>query len=117
MNNQELLRKVITENPELPIKFFYSSEGCDDYDYTLGGIHKVIVDEIHVGDYVWIKGLEYETLIDVLSDEIAFDLYPDIMKQQIPHFTLEQEYIINLEVQKEINNMKWEKSILVYVGI
>ena len=82
---QELL-KLVSENPELPIKFFTNWQVvCEDYGYWGGDIEKVEVSEIirvdtEFGNYVFTSKQQFMEADE--DDENREDKYKEAKKEK-----------------------------------
>lgn len=114
MNNTKLpvsledtadLRKLIIENPDLPLLFFCGEEAYydDGYQYSMAGASNAEIQELTLYNDVWMDKDDYA---EKLGDDLAF----------------EEEYISMTDeeydkmIDQKVNETEFVKAIVIYVG-
>lgn len=114
MNNTKLpvsledtteLRKLIKENPDLPLLFFagedaYSDEG---YQYSMAYASDASIQELTLYGDVWMERDDYA---EKLSDDLAFE-------EKYKNMT-DDEY--DAMIDQKVNETEFVKAIVIYVG-
>lgn len=116
MNKQEVIEinkefvKLVTENPELPIKVFIDGE-ChdDDASWFVGEVFDCRVTEIVT--YGNVARVYEKADIDIIEDDIS-----DNICDYDEYFSLSDEEF-NSVVKKKAEELPWEKVILIEVGV
>lgn len=98
------LRKLIIENPDLPLITFCGEESWDGENaYTQAYCAKGEIQELTLYDNVWMDEDQYEEkLSDDLCDE---DEYKDLS---------DEEY--NKMIAEKVANTEFVKAIVIYIG-
>ena len=99
------LLELIKQNPDLRVFSLVENEVCggDEHAYWSGVFRSSEVDEIYMDEErVWIRSQDEESLIDRVIDETVISFAP----------TTPEEY-----AKKIVDSYKWEKVIVVYIGI
>lgn len=96
----EDFRKLVIENPTLPIKFFVGEEAyCGEWNYNEAYIVKAEIKEIV---------LDKEEYVDI--EDLADRIYSEI------EYDYEDENELNKAVNDIISKIKPEKAICVYIN-
>ncbi|MBQ8559066.1 MAG: hypothetical protein IJ439_03675 [Tyzzerella sp.] len=105
MENTEELKKMILENPELPLLIFAGEESyCGEYDYNSVDVKGIKIKELTMdGD----RYVERDTMRDKLMNKYYdnFCIGGAYMKKDLEEF-----------VEKQISRMQFTKAIVIYVG-
>lgn len=102
----EKLKKLIIENPELPIKFFVKGDSVDDYQDAVVILDDVTIDKFHEDEfscYVYSKHAE-------LAKDLA--LFNDVDIVQFNNLNEEEQDKIAQKIEDE---MDWTKAIIVWL--
>ena len=105
------LRKMIAENPDLPIVVMSSYEACtDEYYWTYCSAVHCEVGELLDCECPWKEGLVYSDRIEFEEDLAGYlsDEYEDI-----DHRLTDDEFEKLLEQQKEKYEPYWHKAIII----
>ena len=94
------LKKLIVENPDLPLLIFVGEEGyCGEYAYNAADAHGIKIKEVTIHQDMYIDKDDFEDeLLDTLSDEY------------------ETEEELKTAAKKIMNETEFVKAIVVYVG-
>lgn len=106
--NINSLIKLMNENPNLEVVPMVDSEIVGDgFGWWLGSFGKVEIDEIFSdNEKVYFKSWDYEELIDKILENIeCCDKF----------IGMSEEELLNM-AEKEVNNLKWEKVIVVKIN-
>ncbi|WP_341323400.1 hypothetical protein NSQ62_07970 [Solibacillus sp. FSL H8-0523] len=111
MNKKQELLNALLLYPKRRLVFMYSTEGNDDYAYSLGEIIRIEIAEMTVyNDERVIFNDEHDDLLEMIEDDIYSDKYGS---QTIND---EQNAEIHELAKVEIEKYEWESVIVVYVG-
>lgn len=104
LNDTTELRKLIIENPDLPLIVFCSDECNDgDYCYEYADVYNTSITELTIYDDHWLSKDDYE---DKLSDDLCDkEEYKDLS---------DEEY--NKMIKQKIAETEFVKAIVIYVG-
>ena len=113
MNNTKLpvsledtteLRKLIMENPDLPLLIFCGEEAYnDDYPYSMAYASNGEIQELTLYDDFWMDKDDYA---EKLRDDLAFEEeYKDMT---------DEEY--DAMIDQKVNETEFVKAIIIYVG-
>lgn len=114
MNNTKLpvsledtteLRKLIIENPDLPLLFFVGDDAYHDdgYSYSMAYGSNAEIQELTLYSDVWMDEDDYT---EKLSDDLAFEEeYKDMT---------DEEY--DAMIDQKVNKTEFVKAIVIYVG-
>ena len=114
MNNTKLpvsledttdLRKLIIENPDLPLLFFCGEEAYydDGHPYSMASASNAEIQELTLYSGVWMDKDDYA---EKLGDDLAFEEeYKDMT---------DEEY--DKMVDQKVNETEFVKAIVIYVG-
>lgn len=114
MNNAKLpisledtteLRKLIIENPDLPLLFFVGDDAYidDGYQYSMAYASDAEIQELTLYSGVWMDKDDYA---EKLGDDLAFEEeYKDMT---------DEEY--DKMVDQKVNETEFVKAIVIYVG-
>ena len=106
--NINSLIKLMNENPNLEVVPMVDSEIVGDgFGWWLGSFGKVEIDEIFSdNEKVYFKSWDYEELIDKILENIeCCDKF----------IGMSEEELLNM-AEKEVNNLEWEKVIVVKIN-
>ena len=105
MKNTEELKKIILENPELPLIIFCGEESyCGEYDYNCADVKEVKIKELVIDGDMYVEK-------DTMRDKIVHECYENFciggayMQKDHAEF-----------VDKVIGRMQFTKAIVIYVG-
>lgn len=104
LNDTTELRKLIIENPDLPLLIFCGEDSWhDEYPYEQADVKRVGIEELTLYNDYWLDKDDYEEkLADNLSDE---EEYKDLS---------EEEY--DRMIKEKIAGTEFVKAIVIYVG-
>lgn len=105
MENTEELKKMILENPELPLIIFAGEESyCGEYAYNSVEVREVTIEELTMDEDMYV---EKDTIRDKLMDKYYdnFCIGGAYMKKDLEEF-----------VEKQISRMRFTKAIVIFVG-
>lgn len=104
LENTNELRKLMLNNPELPLLIFAGSEAYnDEFAYSMADVRCVEIKELTVYKNCYIEKDEYEEqLIDDLSEE---EEYYDLSDSE--YFKM---------IGKKVEEAEYTKAIVIYVG-
>lgn len=95
----ENFKKLVIENPKLPIKFFVGEEAyCGEWAYNEAYINKVEIKEITLYNDEYVDKEDFE---DSIYSDIEYDY--------------ENETELNKAIDTIVTNTKFEKAICVYI--
>lgn len=114
MNNTKLpvsledtteLRKLIIENPDLPLLFFvgYDAYSDDGYQYSMAYASNAEIQELTLYSDVWMDKDDY---IEKIRDDLAFE-------EEYINMT-DDEY--DKMIDQKVNETEFVKAIVIYVG-
>lgn len=104
LNDTTELRKLIIENPDLPLIVFCGDECNDgDYCYEYVDVYNVSITELTIYDDYWLSKDDYE---DKLSD--------DLCDKEEYKYLSDEEY--NKMIKQKIAETEFVKAIVIYVG-
>lgn len=104
LSNTNELRKIILENPELPLLIFAGEEAWSgEYGYESTEVRKICIKELTEYEEYWLNREDYEEqLTDDLSQLEEYENMPEEeFEQMIAQRVLETEFV---------------KAIVIYVG-
>ena len=102
LNDTTELRKLIIENPELPLLVFCGEDSwTDQWSYEQAQVNSVRIDELTLYGDLWLDKDDYE---DRLRDDLCDD-YVDLS---------DEEY--DKMIDKKVAATEFVKAIVVYVG-
>lgn len=100
LDDTDELRKVILDNPELPIIIFAGEESyCGEYAYNLAEIRTVKIKELTMLDEIYVDKDDFR---DRLNDRLAA--------------TYETEEKLSHAIDNVIKETEFLKAIVIYVG-
>lgn len=75
LDNTNELKKLIVENPDLPLLIFVGEEGyCGEYAYNAADAHGICIKEVTIHQDMYIEKSDFEdALFDTLGDEYETD--------------------------------------------
>lgn len=104
LNDTSNLRKLILENPELPLLIFCGEESWhDEYPYEQAEVNGVRIKTLTLYNGDWIKKDDY-------YDQLSDDLYDEPEYKDLSD--KEYEKMINQKVEEA----EYVKAIVIYVG-
>lgn len=96
------LRKLILENPDLPLVVFCGEESWSgDYNYSQAYVGKVKIQEMTLYNEKWLEIDDYE---EELGEDLC-DEYEDIDKEELKKM-----------IQDKVAETEFVEAIVVYVG-
>ena len=104
LNDTSYLRKLIIENPDLPLLIF-CSENCNsgEFAFEQAMVNSAIIDELTLYKEKWIDKDEFkERLYEELSDEEIYENLSDSAFEQM--------------IDEMIGATEFVKAIVIYVG-
>lgn len=102
LNDTRELRKLIIENPDLPLLIFCGEDSwTDQWRYEQAQVNSAMVDELTLYGDLWLDKDDYE---DRLRDDLCED-YADLS---------DEEY--DKMIEEKIAETDFEKAIVIYVG-
>ena len=102
MNDTTELRKLIIENPELPLLVFCGEDSWTDrWSYEQAQVNSVRIDELTLYNDLWMDKDDYE---DRIRDDLCDD-YADLS---------DEEY--DTMITQKIAETKFVRAIVIYVG-
>lgn len=102
MNDTTELRKLIIENPELPLLIFCGEDSWTDrWSYEQACVNSARIDELTLYGDVWLDKDDYE---DRVRDDLCED-YADLS---------DEEY--DKMIEKKVAETEFVRAIVVYVG-
>lgn len=107
--NIQTLIKLASKNPELKIVPMVETEVCssDDYNYWTGNWGNAELDECYCfNGRIYFKSSDEEDLVD----QYAYDLGDN------PKYKEMQDEEFYKIVEEKVNNLPWEKVIVVYIN-
>lgn len=99
------LRKLIMENPDLPLLIFCGEESYydDGYSYSMAYASNAKIQELTLYNDIWMDKDDYA---EKLSDDLAFEEeYEDMT---------DEEY--DKMIDQKVNETEFVKAIVIYVG-
>ena len=104
INNTTELRKLILENPDLPLLIFASEEAWSgEYPYQSVEAHGIRIEELTLYDDFWMSKDEYE---DKLRDDLGCEEeYENLSDDEFDNM-----------IAEKIKGTEFVKAIVVYVG-
>lgn len=99
------LRKLIIDNPDLPLLFFVGDDAYidDGYQYSMAYASNAEIQELTLYSDVWMDKDDYT---EKLSDDLAFEEeYKDMT---------DEEY--DAMIDQKVNKTEFVKAIVIYVG-
>lgn len=99
------LRKLIIDNPDLPLLFFVGDDAYidDGYQYSMAYASNAEIQELTLYSDVWMNKDDYT---EKLSDDLAFEEeYKDMT---------DEEY--DAMIDQKVNETEFVKAIVIYVG-
>ena len=115
MNKQvnEKFVKLVSENPDLPIKTYISGECCGDDIWYVGEVEGCKIAEIALYEPLYLDCARYYEKDDI--SDIEEDLYERLSDEE------EYENISDKELEvickQKAEELEWQKVILLYVGV
>ena len=114
MNNTQLpvsledtteLRRLIIENPDLPLLFFCGEDAYydDGYPYSIASASNAEIQELTLYNDVW---MDKDNYAEKLGDDLAFE-------EEYKGMT-DQEY--DAMIDQKVNETEFVKAIVIYVG-
>jgi len=104
LNDTTILRKLIVENPELPLLIFCGEESWhDEYPYEQANASSGEIKELTMYKNYWLDKDDYE---DTLSDDLCD-------KEEYKNMS-DDEY--NEMIQQKVAETEFIKAIVIYVG-
>ena len=98
------LRKLIVENPELPVLIFCGEDAWhDNYAYEQADVRKVGIQELTLYSDCWMEKDDYE-------DELSNDLCDEKEYKDLT----DEEY--NQMIQRKVAETEFVKAIVIYAG-
>ena len=105
--NKEFV-KLVTENPELPIKVFIDGKcGYDDNDWFVGEIYDCKITEITKYKDVCYERNDFDWLKDIISDEVCDE----------PEYVNLTDEEFDKKIEEKVDGLDWERVILLKVSI
>ncbi len=104
INNTRILRKLILENPSLPILIFCGEEAWSgEYQYEQTETRKIIIRELILFNDYWLEKDDYRTQLEEnLNCEKEYE-------------SLSEEEFDQM-IQKKVEETEFVKAIVIYVG-
>lgn len=108
------LLQLIKENPELKIVPMVDNGVCcgDDFSYWMGRWGKAKVEEIYLSNDAVHFSSEYDELVEKYADNLFDELYPERKT-----LTDDEDREIIKQATKIVDELNWEKVILVYIEL
>ena len=105
LENTTELRKLIIENPDLPLLFFCGEDAYydDGYPYSMASASNAEIQELTLYNDVWMDKDDYA---EKLRDDLAFE-------EEYINMT-DDEY--DKMIDKEVNETEFVNAIVIYVG-
>lgn len=104
INDTAELRKLILENPELPMLIFCGEEAWNgEYGYTQADASNVGIEELTLFNNRWLDKVEYEEeLLDIFSGK---EEYRNMSNQEF-----------DKAIKKKVEETEFVKTIVIFVG-
>ena len=104
LNDTTELRKLIIENPDLPLLIFCGEDSWrDEYTYERADVRRAEIKELTLYNDYWLDKDDYEEeLADNLSDE---EEYKDLSEEEYEHM-----------IKEKVTETEFVKAIVIYVG-
>lgn len=99
------LRKLIIENPDLPLLFFVGDDAYidDGYQYSMAYASDAEIQELTLYSDVWMDEDDY---VEKIRDDLAFEEeYKDMTDEEYDKI-----------VEQKVNETEFVKAIVIYVG-
>lgn len=105
LNDTTILRKLILENPELPLLIFVGEEAyCPDYSYTMAFSSGGEIQELSLyNDEMW---MDYDDYKDKLTDDLEYEEE----YKNLP----DEEY--DKMIDEKMKEVEFVKAIVIHVG-
>lgn len=104
MNDTGALRKMILENPELPILIFAGDEAyTGEFSYNQANVNRIMINELTMYGDVWV---DMEDLVERLIDNFTDD--EEFMKMTDDEF--------DAAIEAKAQEYEFVETIVIYVG-